>query len=173
MAYTGKKPTDFVDVTQTKDFTVAEDLTVGGGVYLGGTGSANKLDDYEEGTFTGTVTFDGSSPTAGASTATGKYRKIGSQVTVQFEISNINVTGASGNNKITGLPFTASSGLYMGAPRVRSVSVTDYIQSFVTGGTTYLRLEENTGSAFNTILQASAFTHAASDITITITYFTA
>jgi hypothetical protein len=30
MAYTGKKPTDFVDVTQTKDFTVTEDLTVGG-----------------------------------------------------------------------------------------------------------------------------------------------
>ena len=28
MAYTGKKPTDFVDVTQTKDFTVTEDLTV-------------------------------------------------------------------------------------------------------------------------------------------------
>ena len=28
MAYTGKKPIDFVDVTQTKDFTVTEDLTV-------------------------------------------------------------------------------------------------------------------------------------------------
>ena len=28
MAYTGKKPVDFGDVTQTKDFTVTEDLTV-------------------------------------------------------------------------------------------------------------------------------------------------
>ncbi len=28
-----------------------KDLYLGGGVYLGGTGSANKLDDYEEGTF--------------------------------------------------------------------------------------------------------------------------
>ena len=29
-----------------------KDAYIGGGVYLGGTGSANKLDDYEEGTFT-------------------------------------------------------------------------------------------------------------------------
>jgi hypothetical protein len=32
-----------------------KDLYLSGGVYLGGTGSANKLDDYEEGTFTPTV----------------------------------------------------------------------------------------------------------------------
>ena len=32
-----------------------KDLYLGGGVYLGGTGSANKLDDYEEGTWTPTV----------------------------------------------------------------------------------------------------------------------
>ena len=31
-----------------------KDLYLGGGVYLGGTGSANKLDDYEEGTWTPT-----------------------------------------------------------------------------------------------------------------------
>jgi hypothetical protein len=29
-----------------------KDLYLSGGVYLGGTGSANKLDDYEEGTWT-------------------------------------------------------------------------------------------------------------------------
>jgi hypothetical protein len=29
-----------------------KDLYLSGGVYLGGTGSANHLDDYEEGTFT-------------------------------------------------------------------------------------------------------------------------
>ena len=33
-----------------------KDLYLSGGVYLGGTGSANKLDDYEEGTFVPTVT---------------------------------------------------------------------------------------------------------------------
>jgi hypothetical protein len=32
-----------------------KDLYLGGGLYVGGTGSANKLDDYEEGTWTPTV----------------------------------------------------------------------------------------------------------------------
>ena len=32
-----------------------KDLYLSGGVYLGGTGAANKLDDYEEGTWTPTL----------------------------------------------------------------------------------------------------------------------
>jgi hypothetical protein len=50
-----------------------KDLYLSGGVYLGGTGSANKLDDYETGTWT--PTFYGS--TATISSASGKYIKIG------------------------------------------------------------------------------------------------
>ena len=34
-----------------------KDLYLSGGVYLGGTGSANHLDDYEEGTWTPTITM--------------------------------------------------------------------------------------------------------------------
>ena len=62
-----------------------KDLYLSGGVYLGGTGSANQLDDYEEGTFT---------PSWQASTTTitvnhASYTKVGRIVTVNFYISNI------------------------------------------------------------------------------------
>ena len=43
---------------------------VGGGIYLGGTAAANKLDDYEEGTWTGTMANDGV-----GNTTTGSYTK--------------------------------------------------------------------------------------------------
>jgi len=40
-----------------------KNLYLGGGVYLGGTGTANYLDDYEEGTWTPTVISSSGSPT--------------------------------------------------------------------------------------------------------------
>jgi hypothetical protein len=39
------------------------DLYLGGGLYVGGTVAANKLDDYEEGTWTPTLTGASSNPT--------------------------------------------------------------------------------------------------------------
>ena len=71
------------------------DITAGG-IYLGGTAAANKLDDYEEGEWT--ATFAGS-----ASTATGKYVKTGALVHVQV-FATLNVT-SSVNAIISGLPF--------------------------------------------------------------------
>jgi hypothetical protein len=53
-----------------------KDLSLSGGVYLGGTGAANKLDDYEEGTWTPSV----SSGFTLDSTQTAVYRKIGDVV---------------------------------------------------------------------------------------------
>ena len=59
-------------------------LYLSGGVHLGGTGSANKLDDYEEGTWTGTV----SSSTATTVTwGVGNYTKIGNMVYASFRVS--------------------------------------------------------------------------------------
>lgn len=40
------------DAEFLNDVDVAGNIEVSGGVYLGGTGAANKLDDYEEGTWT-------------------------------------------------------------------------------------------------------------------------
>ena len=79
------------------------DLYLGGGAYLGGTGSANKLDDYEEGTWTPTL----SSGTCNVSTAT--YTKIGNQCTIAFSLNGFSDTSTTTDVIITGLPFTQPS----------------------------------------------------------------
>jgi len=114
MAYTGKKPIDHTDVTQSQSMAVTDDLTVDGaitsqnGVYLGGTGSANKLDDYEEGTWTPTYGMTGSAATITHLTQTGYYRKVGSTVWIWGRINTNGWSGGSGNVVVNGLPFTAS-----------------------------------------------------------------
>tara|TARA_B110000971_G_scaffold162908_1_gene166689 strand:- start:344 stop:1255 length:912 start_codon:yes stop_codon:yes gene_type:complete len=81
-------------------------LWLSGGVYLGGTGSNNKLDDYEEGTWTPTWIVASGSITANSNTS-GRYTKIGRVVTVMGYISFASQSGASGAVTVGGLPFTA------------------------------------------------------------------
>jgi len=90
-----------------------KDLYLSGGVYLGGTGAANKLDDYEEGTCTLTLTGTTSAPTV-AQTATGTYTKVGNTVTVFVTFGNKDVTGVAGNVNVTGFPFTTGGGEQLG-----------------------------------------------------------
>tara|TARA_R110001606_G_C15032627_1_gene611230 strand:- start:59 stop:610 length:552 start_codon:yes stop_codon:yes gene_type:complete len=83
--------------------------TVGEGIYLGGTALANKLDDYEEGTWTPSVSGSGfSGTTTYVSGRGGTYTKIGNQVTCWFSVLNFTQASASGDFKISGLPFTCS-----------------------------------------------------------------
>ena len=98
-----------------------QDLYLSGGVYLGGTGSANYLDDYETGTWTpgfqptGTG-FDSITYDTDPNGVIGKYTKIGDMVAVYFRLRTDAVTigSASGYLQVTGLPFTTDS-VYMGA----------------------------------------------------------
>jgi hypothetical protein len=82
------------------------DLYLGGGLYVGGTGSANKLDDYEEGTWTPglenvTVTY---------TSRTGQYVKVGKLVYFAGTIVLAsNDTGDSSSVRISGLPFAIDS----------------------------------------------------------------
>jgi hypothetical protein len=77
------------------------DLYLSGGVYLGGTGSANYLDDYEEGTWT--PTHGGNNMIQNGGNAS--YVKVGKVVTVLADVTS--VSGSSTTNQIGGLPFTA------------------------------------------------------------------
>jgi hypothetical protein len=76
--------------------------STGAYITLGGTGAANTLDDYEEGTWTPTI--------GGNSTynnQVGRYIKIGNMVWVNFAIS-INAQGSGSTiSQISGLPFTS------------------------------------------------------------------
>ena len=77
-----------------------KDLYLSGGVYLGGTGSANLLDDVEEGYWI---------PTHSGNTMSGSgyYVKIGRLVTIHADTTA--PSGSSTTNIITGLPFAAIS----------------------------------------------------------------
>jgi len=69
---------------------------------------ANTLDDYEEGTWTGTLAGLTTSPTV-AVTTTGRYTKIGREVKVSIYFQGVSTVGASGIIRITGLPFTSAN----------------------------------------------------------------
>ena len=65
------------------------------------------LDDYEEGSWTATVTYSNSG-SATLSESLGFYTKIGNQVHIQAAITFSAQGSGSGNVKINGLPFTSS-----------------------------------------------------------------
>jgi hypothetical protein len=76
---------------------------------------ANTLDDYEEGTWTPTLTYDTPGDLAVAySIRQGSYTKIGNVVRVDFfyVTSSYTFTTAVGNLRITGLPFTSGATYY-------------------------------------------------------------
>ena len=75
---------------------IAADLTVSGGVYLGGTGAVNKLDDYEEGTWTPSGT--------NLNAQGGRYTKVGNLVTCTCRYS---ASGGNVGGTLSGLPFTS------------------------------------------------------------------
>jgi 3D (Asp-Asp-Asp) domain-containing protein len=85
---------------------VVGDVTVSGGVYLGGTVAANKLDDYEEGTWTPTAA-DASSGGNTGTTGTGTYTKTGNTVRVTAALPNVVTTGMTAGNtfSVQGFPF--------------------------------------------------------------------
>ena len=78
---------------------------LGGGIFLGGTGTANKLDDYEEGTWTPVLTDLGGNQ-ATLSTANGTYTKIGRQVIANYDVRLSSKGSMTGSYVHLALPFT-------------------------------------------------------------------
>ena len=87
-----------------------KDLYLSGGVYLGGTGSVNHLDDYEEGTFDVTLTTVSGSVTLNSVYNKMSYTKVGRLVTVFGLIITSGVTNPSGAYAhFDTLPFTSAN----------------------------------------------------------------
>jgi hypothetical protein len=72
-----------------------------------GTGTSELLADYEEGTWTPTYIGATTAGTTSYGTQTGRYTKIGRQVTVHFDL-DVNSADGTGNALIGGLPFTCA-----------------------------------------------------------------
>ena len=147
-----------------------KDLYLSGGVYLGGTGAANKLEDYEEGTWTATINGSTTAPSS-PQTTTAYYTKVGNMVTVFMRFSNKNTTGASGNLLITGLPFSCTA---VGAenqasvPMVHNIPVTDkYITGYIANGDNRIQFINNKDNTSWTTAQISSTTGVYLNMNIT------
>ena len=125
------------------------------------TAAANTLDDYEEGTFTPSVTFGGASSgvTYSSSRRIGKYTKIGNCVEYFIHVELTSKGSSTGNVQITGLPFTvvgdqhyipgsvfiaAMASLASGAPIFRAMT-----------GSTVLDCYEITSSSYSGITNSN------------------
>ena len=78
-------------------------------VYVGGTGTDNELDDYEEGTFTPAVA---SVASPNYTVQAGRYTKIGNLVTAQAYLLMASGGGLGAVFSIVNLPFTSISSNY-------------------------------------------------------------
>jgi hypothetical protein len=132
-------------------------LYLSGGVYLGGAGSANLLDDYEEGTWTPSTSVNGFSQTI-SSLSQSTYVKIGKIVHITFAV-NLSTGGyASSYSLFSGLPFSSNyagtNGRYAGG----SISGGgDGGGVYVSSNTIYLFPSHNSASAgWTTIWNVSA-----------------
>ena len=77
-------------------------------IFIGGTGTSNELDDFEEGGFTPNLQVGGSDSGITYSYQQGQYVKIGRQVTVNMYIALSNKGSNTGNIHFGNLPFAVS-----------------------------------------------------------------
>ena len=148
-----------------------KDLYLSGGVYLGGTGSANFISDYENGTWTPTV----NSGTIAIETNSSRYIKVGNLVTAFTRIKTFSDTTSSSTFDLKTLPFTISTDnpdANIGSGWGNSLG--DHRSMFFypqTNSTTALVYYGASGSGFNQVLHSDF--NSSTDILIRLHYVTA
>ena len=146
-----------------------KDLYLSGGAYLGGTGAANYLHDYEYGTFTPTYGGGTTNPSGVTYDSTvgneGVYVKVGRLVYVQINIRTDAISNVgSGDLLILGLPFATAS--LSGQGGIGSLTVSqskDFAgeapsMAYITEGSTSITL------FYRTAADGNAITSACSDL---------
>jgi hypothetical protein len=111
-----------------------------------GTGTSELFADYEEGTWTPTVSTSGGNFTS--YTSSGTYTKIGRIVQLTFTYEVTDGTGGSGFVTVTNLPFTAGGTTEIGgAKEINLTGLPGYINFF---STTVLTVQSLTNTYFGT-----------------------
>jgi hypothetical protein len=164
-----------------------KDLYLSGGIYLGGTGDANKLDDYEEGTWTPEYIFYDTSanaytdfPSVTYDRQSGYYTKVGNLVTAVFSLRTTSLDKGVALDAETvyvdGLPFSPAA--------VGGAGICDAQQNFVgnapsflsatTAGTIALRyLNDDAGDYYSlTVGNLSTSANGNRILNCTLTYRT-
>ena len=155
-----------------------KDLYLSGGVYLGGTGAANHLDDYEEGTWTPQFNDDGGGGDFASSGVTAKYTKVGRLVTIHLWVNGVTNSGSvsiSGNLKLDDLPFTCDAGVAgTSIIRARNISSGEVFRAEVSQSTTsiiFYKDSTETRAATSDLLFANGGTNDR--VIITLSYLAA
>jgi hypothetical protein len=154
-----------------------KDLYLSGSVFLGGTGAANALDDYEEGTFTPQVADAITGGNTGSGDFSASYTKIGNVVTCEISLLNINTTGMTGANILymRGIPFVTSAGVnHTGSCFVDRITFSGFVTPFIFPGETYMDFRESVSNTSDVALTVSDVNvSGGSDIFLSITYLAA
>jgi hypothetical protein len=151
-----------------------KDLYLSGGAYLGGTGAANLLDDYEEGTWVIGLTFGSANVGMTTAATDGGYTKVGNLVTCTGYFALSAKGSSTGDAVITGLPFTVSSinaGYSALSIRNIRISFADVLEgNTVKAGTTVALTETTNAGAISSITDGN-FTNDSGFI-VSVTYRT-
>jgi len=116
--------------------------TFAGSVSIGGTAAANTIDEYEEGTWTATITADDGSSQTAVTLYSSQYVKVGKLVTLIFQAD---IDYSVSNQKVRlSLPFAPASFNQGGGCLVSSTTLEANTFNFVISGTT-LRGEPPSG----------------------------
>ena len=109
--------------------------------FNGDTSSANALDDYEEGTWTPTLSSTGTAPTVSSyTTRAGTYTKVGNIVTVECLIRATLSAVGTGTPTLTGFPFGANAypGAAFGIVNILSGGIPATAYPYITSSTLIL-----------------------------------
>ena len=119
-----------------------------------GTTSSELLNDYEEGTWTPTLTSDTAPSGVTYSTRLGKYTKIGRVVHIEFVIGLTSKGTGTGDSFITGLPFTVVNDMGAGEPACVNISLCQGLSTSVyvvagwaDNGSTNIQLRKTTAAS--------------------------
>jgi len=156
----------WIPLANTTGATFSGNIVASDGINLGGTGASNKLDDYEEGTWT-------PAPSSGTmSTGTPWYIKIGNMVHCGANIWNFS-DRSSNNHLRSTVPFQAATG-----KNATGSIIGRYIDTgtqstwtpYLPGGDTSIYFYRNPSDADYTTLKHSDLNNSAADLHFHITY---
>ena len=129
-------------------------------IKLGGSGSANALDDYEEGTWTPVIDSGAfTSITYNFGQQSGTYTKVGNLVTAYITL-RFSGTSVGGEFRINGLPFaskfdSAAKGMFIAYSTASTYLTEGNPNMYIGSNQTYIRAYKSDGNAANSNANAS------------------
>lgn len=136
------------------------------------TDAANKLDDYEEGTWIPTISFGGASVGVGYDYQVGTYTKIGDLVTASCYLDLSAKGSSTGAAVLAGMPFASrnlAGNLAAATLRLSNISFSDVPMGYNSSSTFTITLQETTNAGTVTALTDANFSDI-SEIMMSISY---